>query len=164
MSELKFNIGDKIVLLKDLKFLTNTYHYGTALDCLDTVKQANEKRFATSDDFDIWNPYNNVYLVYSQANGANWLHTGNIALHLEKDKDKIVKFINDLLLSKTKEVHLKEDKRIQELIEKKKRIDTEILELRNNGLDIEFGIDKNSKTYKDFLKAREKDIKEYLNL
>lgn len=91
---MKFNVGDKFVMEKDLRYVTNKFHWERSLQVF-SVAQANERMFTYSETQDMDSISGmDRYLFANQKDGQSWGIGYERWLHLQHDKALIEEIIN----------------------------------------------------------------------
>ena len=141
------------MLMINTDYMTNMYHYGSVFR-KGVVKKANEKRFTCSGSIDIEGSIAGINegSVYRQQNGKA-LYGGRVFLHAVKDRDQIVRILNEGVEQACSKV----DKDYAEAISKEeialKRIRAKIANLKNRTTETLYtkGLDAFEKHHKSTL-------------
>jgi hypothetical protein len=122
---MKYNLGDKIIEIASIIFMTNPYHYRKAVKSICTIG---------SVDGDLFSPYENAkfgciagadqYMYYKRDTGTCLLHGKSKMLHLEKDVDEI----RSIILQEYDKAKSKEESEISKQI---KKYESDILMLKD---------------------------------
>lgn len=94
---LKFNIGDKVIQVRNLEYIKNPYHSAKAM-YINTVEQANDKYFTTDKFTKIegFIPGMDHCMINIQPSGRAWYGDRHM-LHIVKDRDIIVDMVNAII-------------------------------------------------------------------
>jgi len=160
---MKYNVGDKVIEIENLGYLTNMYHFKKALTAVQEVRLASVEKFTTDRTIDAeelnWPCGMNKSSIHSQADGRAYYGKG-IKLHLEKDKNvlcaMVLKYINDFLSEEEldgQEQIIKMESQIEEL-------EARIKDIKDNGPNL-LGTKIKSR---EFAKERLEDITKVLGL
>ena len=157
MSNFNFNVGDKVINLKDLSLWDNVYHFDKfEHSIISTVSSANERYFSISN-FDVQNKMDfygsDTSYVYLQKDGS-WLsyHPTWITklYHFDRDRDIVIAHLKKLF---TEAMYTADNNDLKEIAS----LEAQISNLQKRIDSIKAGLRPSIKgdlPQKDFLNAR----------